>query len=114
MEQETLIITLTDAPPIKIIREDWSVIAFAEGWQGEHEFQAFRKWWVRVRQHPDGRTIVYGNYKTDYNNETTLWAGELLQANGDLISAIHRVAEALRHPELAQECIQDLPTQKLE
>lgn len=74
-----LTITLTARPPVKITGNDWPIVAEAK-WSdhdGQVECEANRHWtaWIKVRQHTDGRTIVYGRY-----SYSTAWQGE---ANAD-------------------------------
>lgn len=70
MAADTLTITLTDRRPVTIRKEDWPVIASAhdDSWRGndvgryqqalaQGECDTYR---LTVRQHADGRAIVYG------------------------------------------------------
>lgn len=125
-------ITLTNRPPVRIREDQWPLIAHGSScyFAGEFEAQADRKWQadIRVRQHSDGRVIVYGTY--DY---TTQWQGEkgeshrvgsLLGPSTDLPIAINDAAAELmervsdddmpRHiREAADDCIADLPAEEL-
>ncbi len=124
-----LTITLTGRPPVKIVKGDWPVLAMAsdEWWEGQVKAQAFRRWEAKitVRQHADGRAIVYGmfSYYTAWEKEhsESLRAGELLDRGASIPEAIQRVGreiEARIHYEdaadifssrLIHECIADLP-----
>lgn len=135
-----LTVTLTGRAPVKITKEDWPVIAQAadKEFDNQHEFQANRKasWKLIVRQHRDGRTIVYGIYDYDshYQDESgsNIRGGELLTVTGanedrigdaeQIIAAIQRVGAELEDripdgpswgkgyfPRLIHECIADLP-----
>jgi hypothetical protein len=125
-------ITLTDRSPVKIVEDDWPVIA--HGSYSEHdnqyEFQSNRKWKanVRVRQHADGRAIVYGTYEytTAFQGErdVSAKAGVLLDASADKVAAIRAVGQTLAEsvgerdfsPHIAGcvgECIADLPAEDL-
>jgi hypothetical protein len=90
------------------------------------ESQAFRRWkvGVRVRQHADGRMIVYGGY--DYSSawaserDIVVRAGELLEAGGDPVEAIRRTGLTLTTDtdeagvaEAVRDCIGDLPARVL-
>jgi hypothetical protein len=109
---ETLIVTLTDRAPARIVKDVWPVVARADAHDGQVESQANRRWRLKVRQHADGRVLVYGTYDTQWQNEHDRRAGELLDAGGDVVTAIRAVAEAIDAPErLAHECIADLPAQ---
>lgn len=128
-EQTHLTITLTDARPARIVKADWPIVAQASddsyggGDYCRHEQALSRgecdRYRLVVRQHADGRAIVYAVVDAaisawhapaggeDYRG------GELLDAGADLVAAIQRVGgEAVRHafPErLIRECIADLP-----
>lgn len=127
-------ITLTDRPPVKIKDEDWPELAAGswEDFDNQYEFQANRTWdaWVKVRQHQDGRTIVYGGYDYDtaFQGESgaRYRAGELLTAPvpveaRTIVDAIHRVTQDLAERsaqgdhfrDVANECIAALPAQEL-
>jgi hypothetical protein len=68
-------ITLTGRPPVKIREDQWLTVAEgeAEQYDGENKRQSGRATdvFLRVRQHQDGRTLIYGGY--DYS---TRWQGE--------------------------------------
>lgn len=127
-----LTITLTDRPPVKIKKDEWPIIAESsdKDFDNEYEFQANRtsKWTLKVRQHEDGRALVYGiySYDTNWQNERNynVRGGELLAKSGDLAVAIRRVGEwmaqqeqsegdASRWESLINECIADLPAQEI-
>ena len=133
MSQRT--ITLTGRPPIKIEEDDWDVIAQAgdKEWDNQYEFQANRisKWWVKVRQHEDGRAIVYAGYEytSNWQNARCYQAreGDLLEGKPsqiDICRAIEditaRIAncehdgdDSLRWATLASDCIADMPAEEL-
>ena len=66
-------ITLTGRPPVRILESAWPVIAVADGDTYAGADPALRHqardqgdvdvWSIRVRQHVDGRAIVYGVYR---------------------------------------------------
>lgn len=130
-------ITLTDHPPIRITEDDWPVIAHGQyrDWDNQYEFQANRTWscHVRVRQHQDGRMIVYGiyDYDTALQNKRGFCgkAGIVLESDADPVAAIREVGETLKHKmseagldtvnhhnvsEAVDECIADLPAVDME
>ena len=110
---KTRTITLTDRPPVTIREDDWPIIAAAKWWDNTHECQANRTASLRVREHVDGRRIVYGVLDSRFQHERGARAGRLVNPPTDFlegtINAIHDVAELIGHPELAAECIADLP-----
>lgn len=136
---KTRTVTLTDRPPVKIREDEWPSIAMGEADDDDSTQPGNppnREWsrTIRVRQHADGRALVYGIY--DYS---TCWQGErgagakrgvLLPAGTTLeaiIAAIRSVgadlataedeadcrAEAHRWREAVQSCIADLPAEVL-
>ena len=126
-------ITLTDRPPVTIREADWPEIAAAayHDFDGQYDFQSNRNWrgFVRVRQHADGRAIVYSRcwYDSQFQGERGYdqRAGELLDKEHTteaLIAAIKRVHDSIDvvdddHAQqwhlLGAECIADLPAEVL-
>jgi len=128
-------ITLTDAAPVRINQDDWPVIADGQyhDHDNQYEFQANRTWRcvIRVRQHTDGRMIVYGVYEYDTQfqgeRDCTVRAGEVLESDADPIPALWRTGEALSDAleeagcgeysahvaQTVRECIADLPAREL-
>jgi len=127
-------IALTDRPPVRIREDAWPVIAHGRyrNHDNQYEFQANRRWRadVRVRQHADGRAIVYGvyEYETAYQGERGFNArvGELVAPGGDLVEAIRRVGASIGEAadvagrdyrahidEAVRGCIADLPAEDL-
>jgi hypothetical protein len=103
-------ITLTDHAPVTVREDAWPIIAQARWWRGEIEHQADRKWWMKVRRHADGRTIVYGGYQTRWQGESDRKAGALLDNDKPTIITIRIIADDLNAPEeLVRELIADLP-----
>ena len=135
-ERKQRTITLTDSRPVTIYEDEWPVIASSD-WgdhDNQYEFQANRKAsaTLKVRQHADGRSIVYGiyRYQTQFQDDSDVrvGAGRLVPvADGDgaIITAIRDAMEHLSSydslPEgwqpdwrlLADECIADLPAEQL-
>lgn len=109
----TRIITLTNRPPIKIVDDDWDLIAEAKDFDGQVECQANRTTWLKVRRHTDGRVIVYGGYDTAFQSERRLRGGEVLAAGKDVVAAIGRVAETCQATGIAADCIADLPAEEI-
>lgn len=111
---ETLTITLTGRAPVQITKSEWPILASSSGHDGQIECQANRTWSVKVRQHDDGRAIVYGIYSSAYQNEAGLRRGKLLDAGDDIIRTIYSVAASIgRGCSLAEDVIADLPAETL-
>lgn len=129
-ERKQRTITLTDRAPVKVYEDEWPVLANAsyEDYDNKYRFQANRTTdiSIRVRQHADGRAIVYAvyNYSTKFQNERDrdLKFGELLEPGADLAASIRNVGRQLADRldddaphvwDLINECIADLPAQTL-
>jgi len=111
---QELTITLTGRAPVRVRKADWPIIASAEWHDGQVRAEASRIWRLTVRQHADGRTIVYGVYSTVLRGERDRRGGELLLPGEDIPAAAHRVAEHLGFdPRLAEEVIADLPAEQI-
>jgi hypothetical protein len=126
-------ITLTGRPPVRITDDNWPMLASASDkiWDGQFESQANRtsKWFIGVRQHADGRAIVYATY-----NYSTCWQGErdcekkcgkLLGEGSSIDAIIKAIGEVISDiaggydeyddtwSRLKAECIADLPAEEL-
>jgi hypothetical protein len=124
-------ITLSEQRPIKISKSDWPLIARADRHNGRVECQANHEWTIRVREHADGRRIVYGWIIAGNGGVHAGWretrAGFVVEPTGQLrdpgnggalvrtpdddetIRAIRRVAGAIGDDDMGSECIADLP-----
>lgn len=113
-------ITLTDRAPVRIVESDWPTLASGTfAWHdNEYRFQAnrTRDIFVKVRQHADGRTIVYAGYDTSSSWQGEADAkhrtGELLEVGADIVAALRRVADELTsraggHEDEIRDCMND-------
>lgn len=129
-------ITLSGRAPVTINEDNWPVIAKAsdKDWDNQYEFQAnqISKWFVGVRQHADGRAIVYATYSYTSNWQgARCYAakrGDLLPAGSsmqdickaiksvchDIAGAEHYGEDANRWDALANECIADMPAEVID
>lgn len=111
---EKLTITLTGRAPVTITKDSWPVIASARDWDNTYECQANKTWRISVRQHADGRAIVYGVHTNNWQGASGRRGGELLSAGDDIASAIYRVADALGFDcRLADDCVSTMPAEEL-
>src|SRR5216684_1858168 len=104
-EKKTLTITLTGRAPVTVDKAEWPIIASSKRHDGQVEVQANRTWRLAVRQHADGRAIVYGVYDTNWQGAHGKRGGELLAAGDDIPAAIARVAEHVGCEDIADECV---------
>lgn len=128
-EKKAITITMSETAPVKLDPEQWPVIASASRHDGAVEVQANTEWAIKVREHADGRRLVYGwecagnggkpaGYRPSY-------AGFLLGASNAPIAnreevtdeatirAIRRVAGVIGDEQLGAECIGNLPAQEI-
>lgn len=139
MTTEKITITMTDRAPITITKADWPAVADAKWHSGEHECQANEVARMRVREHADGRRIVYGYRERGNGGMPAGYRGQaagFLVAPGprnafgspvrmtsdgvehpdpsaETIRAIRRVAGLLDMGELGNDLIADLPAEEL-
>lgn len=117
---KTRTITLTDRGPVKIREDQWPEIASASERPGsfvngtpkpDYETDCYT---LRVRQHADGRAIVYGvvDASTAWTGTEGWRGGELLEAGADIAAAISRVGAGMP-PSVVRECVADLPAVEL-
>jgi hypothetical protein len=93
-------ITLTNRAPVRIVEDEWPIIA--EGRCGSEAMRCNIE--VRVRQHRDGRAIVYGRFSYNYSWDPPFdrlmhlrgRVGHLSDAGTDLAASFHIVGDYLR------------------
>lgn len=127
-------ITMSERAPLRIALADWPVVAEARGYDNQHEFQANHKWFLKVREHADGRRIVYGAYEAGnggvHAGFRALFGGFLVEPTEEFrdcgegplghvpdeletIRAIRRVEGIICVEGIGDDCIADLPAQEL-
>lgn len=117
-------IVMSNRRPVTIDPEQWHVIARAKWHNGEHEFQANYVRTITVREHADGRRIVYGVHERGNGGAPASFRGSAAgyvvtprdggePDDNETVAAIRRVAEAIGDPGLAGECVADLPAETI-
>jgi hypothetical protein len=112
-------IKMSETAPVRIDTRDWPLIAQIDAHDGALKCQAATEWTMCVREHADGRRLVYGWQEAGNGGqyagfEPTL-AGFLVDALGahcaerETVRAIRRVAGILKRDSLARDCIIALP-----
>lgn len=126
---KTRTITLTGRRPVTIDETEWPVIARASGDDYNGNDPARRQqasdqgeldeYSLRVRQHGDGRAIIYGTYEEGWHSEHDglTHAGYIVQPGSvplTVEAAIQQAGTDLGAPvQLIADCIADLPAEKL-
>jgi hypothetical protein len=95
-------ITLTNAPPIRIREDEWPVLAEScYQWHdgiAQHATRAVDID-IRIREHADGRLLVYGVYDFDTTRQeekgVVTRAGKFFEAGADQVAAINEVGAIL-------------------
>lgn len=119
-ENEKIKITMSERRPITIVKADWPLIARADRHDGAVESQANQHWAIRVREHTDGRRIVYGWLVNGNGGVPAGWRGAeggfLIEPDDDdeTIRSIRRIAGIIDDDQLADECIAALPAEELD
>lgn len=124
---ETLTITLTGRAPVKIRKAEWPIVATAYD-QDNPGNDPTRTSRLTIRQHADGRAIVYAVFATAFEHEEDRRRGALLAPGDDLGAAAHAVASDMvpddRHADeraaeyaawhdLAELVLADLPAETI-
>ena len=122
---DKITIRLSDRSPVCLVEAAWPKVAYGEDYSGQYDFQSFDGVCIAVRQHADGRTIVYGRAgdwegggRLERENRS---AGFLLAKGDDVVRAIRRVAGILEGTAFigamahaaARRCIADLPAEEV-
>jgi hypothetical protein len=109
----TIKITMSEQAPISIDADKWPIIARSGHVDGSDVLH------IVVRQHSDSRRVVYCQRNDDMNGTTQTLGGYLLtprlrpgpglDLESETVRAIRRCAGIIRHPEVGDRCIADLP-----
>jgi len=114
-------ITLTNRAPVSITDENWPLIAEGRYARDTHNGNPLPEYeydthTVRVRQHADGRAIVYAILvgATSWTGTEDARTGELLAPGADIVGCIRRVgSDCDMHEQAISACIADLPAEEL-
>lgn len=117
-------IAMSERRPVNIDPEEWPVIARADSHDGQSIHQANNIRYIRVRQHRDGRRIVYGWQEAGNGGQHVgahnPHAGYLVAAvdgatadDSETVRAIRRVGGVLGDDVLADACITELPAEDI-
>lgn len=116
-------ITMSERRPLKIDPEQWPVVASADWFSGQIECQANTIRRIKVREHDDGRRIVYGFQCAGNGGQAAGTrnpsGGFLVDAvdgkvdEAETVRAIRRVGGIIEDDGLADDCIADLPAEEV-
>jgi hypothetical protein len=107
-----LTIALSERRPITIDPDEWPVIAEASLDYDKCDL------YVRVRQHADGRVIVYSGAVHAPGHGPSVYGGFFIDEAVDMVdvqlpSVIRRAAGIIECPRLGSECIANLPAEEV-
>jgi hypothetical protein len=136
--KKKIAVTMSERSPLKLDPELWPRIARVGRHDGAVACQANTEWYICVREHADGRRVVYGGKIAgnggQYAGFRDSRGGYLIEAIRDekrppreveglvtyvhpdeeeTIRAIRRVAGIIGDDQLGDECIGDLPAEEL-
>lgn len=108
--EKRLVVHMTGRRPISIVRDDWPLIAWGveEEYNGQVRDESHETGdaSIRVRQHSDGRLLVYGAfaYVCGHPNSPShdASAGAIYPAGSDIAEAIDEIVETM-HAKLAKQ-----------
>jgi hypothetical protein len=110
-------IAMSESAPVRIDPAQWPIIATADRHDGAVACQANNEWYIAVREHADGRRLVYGWHVAGDGGQHAGFrprhAGWLLSEGEDTVRAIRRVAGVIADDRLAEEAIAALPATEL-
>ena len=120
------VIKMTARAPLRFKADDWPVLAYADG-DSRNDLRPGPRndarqrgqadlYFLLVRQHADGRSLIYGQLKAAYARYEqpaggeSFHAGYLVPRPSEIISAIECVGDECRLPAyLVRDCISNLP-----
>ena len=118
-KERDLIIPLTGREPVAIHSEEWPIIASSTITETVGGLREYKKWYMSVRQHADGRAIAYAAFHGPDGRDFT--AGVLtiasdgvpeaiLRVESGFVTALHRNGlESKKAHHLATACMSQLP-----
>ena len=124
----TITIHMSDRAPVEIDTDTWPLIVSVSGTSaddmeycrreqaiGQGECDTYK---LRVRQHADGRSIVYAIYEgaTQWTGHPVWHAGRVIDGADDIAAVIRDVATECEPPipeSVIREAIADLPAERL-
>jgi hypothetical protein len=105
-------VTVSGLPPVRIQTERWPVIAHAQCSNAAFKFQDGHMGHLAVRQHSDGRTLVYGVLEIRTPEKHERQAGRLLPAGADISQALEEVCHDLEmNSEIVWACLAHVPVE---
>lgn len=128
------IVTMSESAPVSIDPAVWRKIASVDRYDNTVASEANTRWVITVREHEDGRRLVYGVQEAGPDGQVAWFrakkAGFLIEMAGvgddasvyaarfktreaETVRAIRRVAGVIDDEQLAAECIGDLPATEL-
>jgi len=125
-EPKSRVITLTGRAPVRIVEDDWPLVASAtdDSYTGP-DYGRYQQalgrgevdlYHLYVRRHADGRAIVYAVFigATAWTGHGSSRGGDLLAGGDDVAAAVRRIGEECGIPDhVIRACTADLPAEDL-
>lgn len=133
MTTKKITIKMSETTPVSVDPAQWPIIAEVDTCDSAIACQANTEWAIKVREHDDGRRLVYGwecsgngGQYAGYRGKDAGYLIEAASVQGDgpragkrypddaaTIRAIRRVAGVIGDEQLGAECIGELPAQEI-
>jgi hypothetical protein len=107
-------ITLSDRDPVRIHENEWPILSSSR--DAEEEGGEWSKWWLTVRRHADGRTLVYGRLETTLADGSVdkIVGGDLLEKNANAALSVRKIGEECHCSRaMIARCIAGLPAEDI-
>lgn len=109
---EKIKIAIDGRRPVSIDPETWPTVAKSSWHEGQIACQSNRRAWCKVRQHADGRSIVYARHESSWANEADRYSGAIGTAV-EIPAMVVLVCRRIGMESLANECLADLSAEEL-
>ena len=102
-DDEILTIPMSNRRPVTIVASEWTLIAEAELGHA----------WAAIRQHDDGRMIVYGHMLAGHERAVVGHAGYIVDPRGDYAHALSMVSTELNSFRIDRAVLAKMPPERI-
>jgi len=111
---KTRTITLSDRAPVRIQEHEWPILSSSRDSEDEGGEQS--RWWLTVRRHASGRTIVYARLETTLADGSLdkIVGGDLLEEGANIAASVRKVGDECHcSAAMIARCIAGLPVEDI-